>query len=171
MATDNVIKLKAAQDAGVDLSKTEDALALTFVERHGGELRYVDEWSKWLVWNGTVWQQDKRRTVFNLARHVCRETAAECEKAGKASQLSKAATRAAVLSLASDDQRVATVPEQWDSSRDVFVGGNVSVNLKTGERYPPRREDCCTKAATDKGFQSVHNRKGTVFYGIRLGQR
>ena len=147
MATDNVIKLKAAQDAGVDLSKTEDALALTFVERHGGELRYVDEWSKWLVWNSTVWQQDKRRAVFNLARQVCRETAADCEKPGKASQLSSAKTRAAVLSLASDDQRVATVPEQWDSNRDVFVGGNVSVNLKTGERYPPRREDCCTKAA------------------------
>jgi hypothetical protein len=30
---------RLAEAGGVDLSKTEDSLALTFVERHGGELR------------------------------------------------------------------------------------------------------------------------------------
>ncbi len=148
MALDNVIKLKAAQDAGVDLSKTEDALALTFAERYGGEFRYVDEWKNWHTWNGAVWERDKRRVAFSLARRICREAAGECDKAGRASQLSSAKTRAAILSLASDDQRLAAVPDQFDSDPDIFTAGKTAVNLKTGERYEPRREDYCTKAAT-----------------------
>ena len=147
-----VIKLRRVRGAhqadDVDLSKTEDALALTFAERHGGEFRYVDEWKNWHTWNGAIWERDIRRVAFSLARQICREAAGECDKAGKASVLSSAKTRAAVLSLASDDQRLAAVPDQFDSNPDVITTGNVTVDLKTGERFEPRRLDYCTKAAT-----------------------
>ncbi len=52
-----------------------------------------------------------------------------------------------MLSLASDDQRLAAIADQWHSDHDVFTGDQTAANLKTGERYPPRREDYCTKCA------------------------
>ena len=57
---------------------TDDALALSFAERHADDLRYVAAWSKWLHWKGTHWQLDTTLRAFNLAREVCREAASEC---------------------------------------------------------------------------------------------
>lgn len=32
---------------------SEAALARRFVERHEGDLRFVDKWGRWIVWDGT----------------------------------------------------------------------------------------------------------------------
>ncbi|MCH7973585.1 MAG: hypothetical protein IH949_06815, partial [Bacteroidetes bacterium] len=59
---------------------SEDAIALTFTELHGGDLRYVAPWGKWLIWDGQRWAFDSTVAVFDLARAVCREEAARCKK-------------------------------------------------------------------------------------------
>ena len=59
---------------------TDEALALRFAERHAGELRYVAAWAKWLIWDGKQWRTDETLKAFDLARRICREAAAQCNK-------------------------------------------------------------------------------------------
>ena len=58
---------------------SEEALALRFSARHGNDLRYVAAWGKWFRWDGMRWCEDCTLRVFDLARAICREAAAECE--------------------------------------------------------------------------------------------
>jgi putative DNA primase/helicase len=64
---------------------SDEALALRFADRHADELRYVALWSKWMVLQPTQWRPDETLLPFDLARTICREAAAECDKpqAGK----------------------------------------------------------------------------------------
>jgi putative DNA primase/helicase len=98
----------------------EDSLALQFAETYADELRYVALWSRWMVWDGTTWKADETRLAFSKAREICREAASECEKPKHAAQLASAKTRAAVISLASDDRRLAATAEQWDTDPDLI---------------------------------------------------
>jgi putative DNA primase/helicase len=123
MADDNIVRLAALQDSGKDASTTEDALALLFAERHAHELRYIAPWSRWLIWNGVVWATDETRLAFSLARTICREAADQCGKAKVAAPLASAKTRAAVITLANDDRRIAATVDQWDCSHDLFNTG------------------------------------------------
>ena len=59
---------------------TDEALALLFAARHVRNLRFVAAWSRWLVWDGARWQTDDTLRAFDLARKICREEAAKCEK-------------------------------------------------------------------------------------------
>jgi hypothetical protein len=97
---------------------SEEALALEFAVRHAGALRYVAMWGHWLVWGGSCWREDQSRSVFDLARRICREAAVAANGRGKA--LASAKTRAAVVSLASDDRRLAATIEQFDANQKSF---------------------------------------------------
>ena len=54
---------------------TEDALALTFAERHARALRYIAAWGKWLAWPGSHWEIENTLAVFDMARMIMREPA------------------------------------------------------------------------------------------------
>ena len=40
----------------------EDAIALRFAEQHAYDLRYVDDWGRWLRWDGMRWSLDRNST-------------------------------------------------------------------------------------------------------------
>ncbi len=61
--------------------------------------------------------------------------------------LAKAKTVAAVEMLARSDRRFAATVEQWDTNPWLFNTPGGTVNLKTGDMRPPRREDYITKIA------------------------
>lgn len=92
---------------------TEDALALEFTRRHGGHLRYVAAWSKWVEWDGRRWDFDETIHVFDLARAICREAASEANAGQKT--LAKANTVAGVERLAKADRVHAATVDQWDA--------------------------------------------------------
>ncbi len=94
---------------------SEEALALEFAERHADKLRYVEEWGRWYVWDGTCWRVDKTRKVFSLARQLCREVANMLNKGGERRRIASAKTRAAVVALAAEDHRLIATIEQWDA--------------------------------------------------------
>jgi putative DNA primase/helicase len=105
---------------------SDEALALRFADAHCGELRYVALWSRWMVFDAGVWKPDDTRLAFSLAREVCRRAASECsvKKAKLAAQLASAKTRAAVITLANDDRRLAATSDQWDRNPDLLnLGG------------------------------------------------
>src|SRR5262245_30535987 len=94
---------------------SDESLALRFTDRHGGELRYVAAWGRWLRWDGTRWLFDNTLYAYDLARKICREAAAECNKEKVARAIAAAKTVAAIEHLAKADRRHAATVDQWDA--------------------------------------------------------
>jgi putative DNA primase/helicase len=132
---------------------SEEALALAFAERHAEKLRYVANWGKWLIWDGTCWRKDEIRQVFTLARDLTREIAPEARTPTERRRIASAKTRAAVVSLASEDRRLAATTEQWDADPWLLNTPDGVVDLHTGKLREHRAADYMTKqtAASPKG--------------------
>ncbi|GLS37229.1 phage/plasmid primase P4 [Mesorhizobium tianshanense] len=92
---------------------TDEALALEFARRHAMRTRYVDGWSRWMLFDGVVWAPDEILTVYNYARALCRDDAASAPPRDGGRILS-AKTVAAVVALARSDSALAAVVDQWD---------------------------------------------------------
>ena len=93
---------------------TDEALALEFARRHARLVRYVDGWSKWMLYDGAVWAADETLMVFSHARALCRDDAAAAPAKERARILS-AKTVAATITLARSDPALAAVVDQWDA--------------------------------------------------------
>ena len=120
---------------------------MEFAQRHADDLRYVAKWGHWYRWDGTRWEEDRTRKVFDLSRQICREARPDrTNKGGK--DLAKAKTRAAVVSLASDDRRLAATVEQWDADPWLLNTPGGIVDLKTGQVRVARPEDYMTMMTT-----------------------
>ena len=118
----HLAKANGLADVATDDSRppafSDEAIALVFAERHAADLRYVAAWSRWLRWDDTRWQFDDTLHAFDLARRVCRETAAACPK--RRFVIASAKTVAATVSLARADRRLAATVDQWDADVDLF---------------------------------------------------
>ena len=124
---------------------SEDQLALDFTKRHGENLRYVAAWGKWYQWTGTYWLRENTLAAYDLARKICREAAAICNKPGEAKSLAKAKTTAAVEQLARSDRNLAAIIDQWDSNPWLLNTPEGTVDLKNGKLQRHLRADYCTK--------------------------
>jgi len=127
---------------------SDDALALRFAGRHAEELRYVAAWNRWLRWDGRRWAFDDTLAAFDLARAICREAAAECDKAHMAQAIASAHTVAAVATLARADRRIAATVDQWDADPWSLNTPAGIVDLRTGELGTSDRDAYCTKITT-----------------------
>ena len=87
---------------------------------------------------------DLTRKVFSLSREVCREAAARTNKSSHANAIASAKTRAAVVSLASDDRRLAATVDQWDADPWLLNTPGGIVDLRNGETRPAKPEDYMT---------------------------
>ena len=124
---------------------SDDALALEFTRCHGDHLRYVAPWGKWLRYDGARWEEDRTTRVFDLARSVCRD-ASLCVPERKLGRLiASAKTVAAVEKLARSDPRHAILPEQLDADPFTLNTPGGTVDLRTGQLRPHRREELLTK--------------------------
>ena len=124
---------------------SDDALALRFSERHGETMRYVAAWGRWLEWRVNHWQFDETVVVFDMARAVCREAAAECNQAKIASAIASAKTVSAVERLARSDRRHAATVDQWDADPWLLNTPGGVIDLRSGANRPAQPEDHMTK--------------------------
>jgi putative DNA primase/helicase len=124
---------------------SEDWLALRFSDLHGSDWRYVEEWRRWLHWDGNSWQPDKVLDVFDLVRQICRAGAVDCPEPRNKLKLTSAPTVAAVERLARSDKRHAATTDQWDSDAWVLNTPKGIVDLRTGDLRKSSRDDYCTK--------------------------
>jgi putative DNA primase/helicase len=99
---------------------SEDRLAMAFTERHAQDLRYVAPWGKWFQWTGTHWKHERTLLAFDLARKICREISAQCNKASEAKNITRAKTVAAVEQLVKADRAMVATIEQWDANKDLL---------------------------------------------------
>ncbi len=133
-----------------DLGNAERLIA-----QHGRDVRYCFLWAKWLVWTGSRWERDDSGRVHRLAKEVVRgiygeAAAAEDDSERKALAKHAASSEAknrieAMLELAKSDVPVS--PDDLDANPWLLNAPNGTVNLKTGEIQPHRREDLITKMA------------------------
>jgi putative DNA primase/helicase len=121
---------------------SEEALALQFTNRHKHNTRFVAPWGKWLRWDGKQWKADEKRQVYSLARDLCRDVA---HNSKKAKTIANAKTRAAVVSLVSDDQEIAATIDQWDADPWLLNTPGGVVDLKKQTYRPHRASDYMTK--------------------------
>ena len=123
---------------------SDESLALRFAEEHAEDLRFVDMWGKWLVWNGQRWASDETRQAFDLSRHICRAASAECNTSAS-KQIASAKTVAAVHRLAQSDRRLAGTLDQWDADPWQLNTPGGIVDLLTGDVRPTLPADYMTK--------------------------
>jgi hypothetical protein len=98
-----------------------------------------------MFWDGKCWVRDDTLRILDLARGICRESAAECKDAKVAIKVASKATSAAVVRLASADRRHAATAGQWDSDPWLVNTPTGTVDLRTGEVREHRRDDYITK--------------------------
>jgi len=132
---------------------TDEALALRYADLHRDRLRYVAAWGKWLHWTGDRWLLDETMLAFDLARAVCREAAAQCNKPSTATALASAKTVAAIERLAKADRRLAATVSQWDADPWLLNTPGGVIDLRTGHARQHDPADYMTKitAATPGG--------------------
>jgi putative DNA primase/helicase len=136
---------------------TEYGNAERFVARHGADVRFVHDWNRWLVWDGIRWKPDDTASVMRLAKETVRAIYAEASRvsddalrkdtASWARRSETATGLTAMLRLAQSEPGVPVVPDQLDSDRWLLNVPNGTVDLRSGELRPNRRDDLLTKLA------------------------
>ncbi len=150
-------ELVIKSDGRDDFHFTDMGNAQRLVAQHGRDLRYCHAWSAWLVWDGQRWRRDETGEIMRRAkatvRHIYQE-AGDCEDAGRRKELSKHAAKseAAVrlremTTLAESEPGMPVTPDQLDTDPWLFNVRNGTVDLRTGELQPHRRDDLITKLA------------------------
>ncbi|MBA4107638.1 MAG: hypothetical protein C0485_18040 [Pirellula sp.] len=126
-----------------------------FARLYGQTVRYVHNWGKWLVWDGTRWRLDDRGVVMSLAKEIPRHILDEARRLTTPDELSahmkwaKASQSLrrfeATLALAESEPPIAIGPELLDTQPWQFNCANGTVDLRTGQLRPHDPNDLLTK--------------------------
>lgn len=127
-------------------------------QRHGPDLRWCEDWSTWLVWNGTHWARDRlgevARRAFDTVRDIAREGAEEGE-ANRRKELLQHAMKSesagrldAMVRLARAQPGLAVLTEALDANPWALPCANGTIDLRSGSLRPSRREDLATRSIT-----------------------
>lgn len=112
-------------------------LSAQFLIACGGDLQFVDEFKKWLVWDGRRWQPDNAGAAECAKEYVAARHKAAVAKRDKAAAqfLRGAATDAGItglLSLASKSPAVRVTADTLDTNIHSVVVQNGVLDLRTG---------------------------------------
>jgi putative DNA primase/helicase len=114
----------------------DENLARRFTARHRDDLRFVNNWGRWLVWDGKRWQPDETLMVTDHARGLVREASSEIlERNGPqklATVVASAKTVSAIERLARADRQHASQTDDWDRDPWLLNTPTGTVDLKTG---------------------------------------
>jgi putative DNA primase/helicase len=137
---------------------TDLANARRFCLMHGDDVRWCEPWSKWLVWSGMHWALDAERKAEALAKQTAKaiwhKVAALSDMAGEmlrdltrfAKYTSGAHGIGNMLAMVKSD--LAILPSSLDVAPWSLNCPNGTLDLRTGELRPHRREDYLTKLCT-----------------------
>lgn len=128
--------------------------------KHGQDLRYCHLSKKWYFWNGKYWQMDYcgevGRRAIDTVKTIYAEAAAaadakEAARIAKHATLSSSAARlGAMISIAKDLVGMQVQPADMNADPWLFNCQNGTIELRTGDIRPPRREDLITSMAPVK---------------------
>ncbi|MBI4563844.1 MAG: hypothetical protein HY716_04020 [Planctomycetes bacterium] len=132
---------------------TDTGNAARFVAQHGEDLRYVYPWDRWIAWDGKRWTTDALAQVERRAKRTARTIFDEAKAAKDPAEANRLAIHAAKsLSAARLDSMIALArcelaitPDDLDRGPWLLNVANGTIDLRTGELRPYRREDFLTK--------------------------
>jgi putative DNA primase/helicase len=158
-------------------SPTDVGNGRRLAQAHGRDLRYVHAWKRWLVWDGKRWatenQLEVERRAKKVAASIYREAADEenddrrRELADHARATESAQRIAAMISVARSEcyvedgieRAIEAKTDELDSHPFLLNVENGTLDLRTGQLGPHRREDMLTKLAPvvyDAGAEPLH---------------
>lgn len=127
------------------------------IHYHGKNIRYCHPWGRWLIWDGCRWKADDTAAIARLARDTVRRIYTEAsrevdEKERKALAAHAMRSEAngkikAMVDLAASEEGVPVLPADLDNEPWLFNCLNGTLDLRTGELRPHRRDDLLTKLA------------------------
>ncbi|MBX3027665.1 hypothetical protein KF840_22430 [bacterium] len=134
---------------------TDVANAEAFIDAHADTLRYAHRGAGWHVWTEGRWQPDATAATMALATTTIAQWWAEVGAAGSPEERAILAQHflasgkrnrlEAMLALAAADRRVALPPDAFDRDPWLLTCENGTVDLRTGELRPHRREDLISR--------------------------
>jgi putative DNA primase/helicase len=134
---------------------TQLGYARRLVHVHGGQLRYVPAWKRWLVWDGTRWAHDQTGQAQRWAKLTARrmtdvvlssddpDTRRDLYPVAEKGETSAAV--ASVLSLASTESGIAIAHEALDADPFLLNCANGTLDLRTGSLRGHDPADLLTK--------------------------
>ncbi len=137
------------------IPRTDTGNAERLVARHSRDLRFCHAWGKWLVWDGRRWAEDATAEIWRRATATARDIMLEASVSedrderlahAKWSHSSENQNRLnAMLKVAETRLGVPVLVEELDRDPWLFNCRNGTLDLRTGELRPHRREDLITK--------------------------
>ncbi len=135
--------------------RTDAANAKRLAVMFGESVRWVDNWRKWLTWDGRRWAVDERRAIDGFAKQVgqamWRELFAGDRNNDAAYRFVRSSNNANALSnmisLARSEPGIAVQPNELDSDPFLLNCGNGTLDLRTGTLRAHDRADYLTKLA------------------------
>jgi putative DNA primase/helicase len=139
---------------------TDTGNAERLVARYGADLRYCHPQKSWYTWDERRWVADRRGHVMDLAKNIARALyaeAAEIEKqtdreacAEFARKCESTERKKAALVSAQSEAGVPVLPEEFDADSFLLNCLNGTVDLRTGELHPHRRDNLITRLSPTK---------------------
>lgn len=137
-----------------ELHQTDFGNAQRLIVLHGDNVRYCYPWKSWQKWDGRRWKRDPGGEIKRLAKGTVTDLYAQAsliddDKLRKTlvrhALASESRTRLeAMVSLAESEPGIAVQPKEMDSDPWALNCLNGTVDLRTGELHPHRREDLNT---------------------------
>jgi putative DNA primase/helicase len=126
---------------------TEEILAQLFEQHAKGDLLYDHSRGRWAKWNEQrgCWEWDNKRFAYHFARLVCRKYNRTKDGQIADREFARASTYGGVERICQSSPAFAVTADRWDRDPTLLgIPGGV-IDLRTGVRRDPRREDYITK--------------------------
>lgn len=128
-----------------------------FVHIHGDDVRYCHSSSDWYIWSGTRWALADTGDVAQLAAQTVRSIYAEAAACDDSDLRKATATWAkqseshsrlvALMALATSIPPIPVKRAEFDTNAWMLNCMNGTIDLRTGELHPHRKDDMLTKVA------------------------
>ena len=137
-----------------DLNCNDVENAERFVRLHGKNVKFCQRWGRWFIWDNQRWCEDDTVQIIELGQEAARTIFNEAKNAipERVKSLAKWATQSLMANritalLQMVKPKLAVRPADFDQNTWLFNCLNGTVDLKTGELLPHKREDLITKLA------------------------
>jgi P4 family phage/plasmid primase-like protien len=147
-----------APNSGIDFAgyaRTDAGNALAFLDLFGENLRFIEKWGDWIVWDGARWREVSDIALLPLTRRTTEEMIkwAAAQPSGDnrdgwikhAFACQRDARLRAIINLAKGEPRIRIEPDTLDSDPWLLGCPNGTFDLRTGKLREARREDFITK--------------------------
>lgn len=143
------------QLSGMAINLTDTGNARRLIKLYGTDVRFVNEWGKWFIWNNQYWAEDKTRRIEFLAKQVVTGIYAEAhiepdldkrKALARWAMTSESQVRTEAMCRSAQSEPGVTITHaQLDKGAWFLNVRNGIVDLRTGKLHPHEKDALLTK--------------------------